>query len=330
METSLTTLGHGGHWPSSDRRRAVAQGGGRPTATGSPTPSAPQARPTSRKRRQHLFPRIASCALVLPLDPRTRLRQRRLQLRRFGSRARCAAEPAFGEWDFLHHPCVHGLVTGRRFKPVTTYPQPFGLPRFAMRWTRSLCTGGVFMENGSTVYGLRSQWLRSSPAHPCQRVGLRYRASCDQGHNAHSERTTSTVRHGCKSPVPRLHTTGSATASCLTTARDARPSRWEGRTDFFWLAGLLCSPGDCLYGAARTIAHRDAKGQGAAAFCRGQPKVAARPARSEDQASPLGSARADRQNTTDRPGRRLSGESVRECREAAIRGFYAAGRGAWG
>src|SRR5207253_10837679 len=51
--------------------------------------------------------------------------------------------------------------------------------RLQTRWDEVSCTGGAFMENGSTVYGLRSQWLRTSdPLYPCNWVKLRDRASC--------------------------------------------------------------------------------------------------------------------------------------------------------
>ena len=45
--------------------------------------------------------------------------------------------------------------------------------------TRPGCTGGVFMENISSSYGITSKWLRTTtPIYPCQVVADRHKLYC--------------------------------------------------------------------------------------------------------------------------------------------------------
>jgi hypothetical protein len=46
-------------------------------------------------------------------------------------------------------------------------------------WDRTSCTGGVFMENISSSYGVQSEWLREDdPLYPCQVVADRHKLYC--------------------------------------------------------------------------------------------------------------------------------------------------------
>ena len=58
---------------------------------------------------------------------------------------------------FLDYQCTHGLGHGLMIQ--TGYDLPTALSvcgHLQTRWDEVSCTGGVFMENGSTVYGMRS------------------------------------------------------------------------------------------------------------------------------------------------------------------------------
>jgi hypothetical protein len=185
------------------------------------------------------------------------------------------------------------------------------------------------MENGSTVYGMRSQWLKSDdPIYPCRRIKLRNRASCFL-------RVTTQI----------LRTTKFDFAKTVQTCRSLEP-KWRlycfrsyGRDAEHAVGGKvgptlrLCrlsgsAEGLCLYGAARTIADRDARAEGAAAFCR----LAERRHQSACFAGlgvvigllePTDKARRE-------ACRRLSEQAARECGEAAIAEVAPNGRGAWG
>jgi hypothetical protein len=174
---------------------------------------------------------------------------------------------------FLDYQCTHGLGHGLMIQ--TGYDLPTALDVCAhlqTRWDDVSCTGGVFMENGSTVYGMRSPWLKKSePTYPCTVVGARDRASC------YLRVTTQILQIN--------HFDWRATARrCQGISR-----RWQtycfrsyGRDVANFVGGdrgkvlVLCavasdSAGQCLYGAARSIADHDARASRAAAVCRDAP-----------------------------------------------------------
>ena len=174
---------------------------------------------------------------------------------------------------FLDYQCTHGLGHGLMIQ--TGYDLPTALRvcgRLQTRWDEVSCTGGAFMENGSSVYGLRSQWLKDDdPIYPCNRVKLRDKASC------YLRVTTQILRTNRNDWADTAARCGAVTA------------RWRqycfrsyGRDTVQYAGGKsrsiirLCElarrvAGQCLYGAARTLADRDANPRQAAAFCRLAP-----------------------------------------------------------
>ena len=81
---------------------------------------------------------------------------------------------------FLDYQCDHGLGHGLMIQTGYDLPTALAVCRgLQTRWDEVSCAGGAFMENGSTVYGMRSQWLKSDdPIYPCRAIKLRNRASC--------------------------------------------------------------------------------------------------------------------------------------------------------
>jgi hypothetical protein len=231
---------------------------------------------------------------------------------------------------FLDYQCTHGLGHGLMMQ--TGYDLPTALAvcsRLQARWDEVSCTGGAFMENGSSVYGLRSRWLKDDdPVYPCQAVKLRHRASC------YLRVTTQMLR------VNRFDWPETA-ALCRAVGESWRRYcfRSYGRDTVHYAGGKiqpilrLCrlaggGEGECLYGAARTVADRDARADAAAALCH------AAPAQRRDscfggvglvigllQATP-----ATRAETC----RRLAAESAPACARAAAREVRPDGSGAWG
>jgi hypothetical protein len=231
---------------------------------------------------------------------------------------------------FLDYQCVHGLGHGLMIQ--TGYDLPTALSvcgDLQTRWDEISCTGGVFMENGSTVYGMRSRWLKDAdPLYPCPRVGLRNRASC------YLRVTTQILR---TNHFNWLDTAARCRALPETWTRYC--FRSYGRDDVNAAGGnseLTLShcrltgagEGDCLYGAARSIADRDAKTDGAGTFC-----LAADPRYQPSCFAGIGvviGLLEPTQRKRIEACRGLSALYVSECAKAAAAEIAPSGRGAWG
>jgi hypothetical protein len=76
--------------------------------------------------------------------------------------------------------CVHGL--GHGLMITTGYDLPLSLKvcdRLRLRWERTGCNGGVFMENIASSYGFKSRWLRDDdPVYPCDWVPEEDKLKC--------------------------------------------------------------------------------------------------------------------------------------------------------
>ena len=81
---------------------------------------------------------------------------------------------------FIAYQCVHGL--GHGLMLFTNYDLPRSLSvcdELATSWDQTSCTGGVFMENISSSYGITSKWLRDDdPIYPCKTVAERHKLYC--------------------------------------------------------------------------------------------------------------------------------------------------------
>jgi hypothetical protein len=175
--------------------------------------------------------------------------------------------------SFLDYQCTHGLGHGLMIQSGFDVPLSLSIcARLVTRWDDVTCTGGVFMENGSTVYGMRSRWLKDDdPLYPCGVVKIRDRASC------YLRVTTQMLRvngydwakaaHTCRALNRRWRT------FCFRSyGRDAVEHTGEGAQAILRLCRLVGSArGQCLYAAARTIANRQARTDGATALCRLAP-----------------------------------------------------------
>ncbi len=82
--------------------------------------------------------------------------------------------------NFVAYQCVHGLGHGLMIR--SSYDLPFSLEicdKLATDWDQTSCTGGVFMENISSSYGVKSKWLKDDdPVYPCQTVKDRHKLYC--------------------------------------------------------------------------------------------------------------------------------------------------------
>ncbi|MGI8886791.1 MAG: hypothetical protein ACR2G9_07735 [Gaiellaceae bacterium] len=156
---------------------------------------------------------------------------------------------------FLDYQCQHGLGHGLMIQ--TGYDLPLALStcsRLATGWDDVVCTGGVFMENVTTRFGFRSQWLEDDdPLYPCGRIALRNRRSCY-------------LRAAVRVIAFHENDFEKAAATCGALARQwaracfrgyGRDAVNEARyspVKIVSLCGLADdNRDDCLYGAARTV-----------------------------------------------------------------------------
>lgn len=170
---------------------------------------------------------------------------------------------------FLDYQCTHGLGHGLMIQTGFDVPTALSVcGRLETRWDEVTCTGGVFMENGSTVYGLRSRWLKDDdPVYPCNSIKLRNKASC------YLRVTTQMLR---VNGLDWVETAGRCRAlerkwrryCFISFGRDAVEHTAEKAQRILHLCRLVgAAEGQCVYGAARTLANRHARTDGAAAFC---------------------------------------------------------------
>jgi hypothetical protein len=89
-------------------------------------------------------------------------------------------DPGVRRVNWLSYQCLHGLGHGLMIS--TGYALPLSLDTCrALRsdWDRTSCKGGVFMENITPSYGIRSPWLRDDdPVYPCNSVARPDKKMC--------------------------------------------------------------------------------------------------------------------------------------------------------
>ncbi len=93
---------------------------------------------------------------------------------------RFCSDPAIRKTEFIAYQCVHGL--GHGLMIYTGYDLPLSLKtcnQLATEWDGRSCTGGVFMENIQSSYGVKSRWLKSNDlVYPCNHVAERDKYYC--------------------------------------------------------------------------------------------------------------------------------------------------------
>jgi hypothetical protein len=157
---------------------------------------------------------------------------------------------------FLDYQCRHGLGHGLMIQ--TGYDLPLALEicgALGTGWDHKACAGGAFMENINTQFGFRSPWLDDGdPLYPCARVEQRDKRSC---YLRASWRILVLADGSFEATAARCAGLGPWARTCFHGyGRDAAESaRYAARRirPLCRLAGA--GEGDCLYGAARTIAN---------------------------------------------------------------------------
>ena len=183
------------------------------------------------------------------------------------------SDPQINAQRFLSYQCIHGL--GHGLMIYTGYDLPGSLKtcdELRTGFERVSCSGGVFMENFNSSYGVTSKYLRrSDPIYPCNAVAERHKLYCYLLVTANILRVTGA----------NLKATADA---CLRSERDWVSTCYEsfGR-DASGIAGkdagralascrlAAAHEGDCIYGVAREIVNADAAGSRGGRFCARAP-----------------------------------------------------------
>jgi mono/diheme cytochrome c family protein len=179
------------------------------------------------------------------------------------------SDPQINVQRFLAYQCIHGL--GHGLMIYTGYDLPNSLKtcdELRTGFDRVSCSGGVFMENFNSSYGVKSKYLRTSdPIYPCDAVAEHHKLYCYLLVTANILRVTG----------GDLQRTADA---CMRSEKDWISTCYEsfGR-DASGIAGkdagraisscrlAAAHEGDCIYGVAREIVNADAAGPRGGRFC---------------------------------------------------------------
>jgi hypothetical protein len=162
---------------------------------------------------------------------------------------------------FLDYQCRHGLGHGLMIQ--TGYDLPMALEICASLgtgWDHKACAGGAFMENINTAFGFRSPWLDdTNPLYPCGRVSESDRRSC---YLRASWRILVLEKSSYERTAAACAQLRKWAATCLQGfGRDvAEKARYQA-DEILRLCRVVVEErrGDCLLGAARTIANASGK-----------------------------------------------------------------------
>jgi mono/diheme cytochrome c family protein len=179
------------------------------------------------------------------------------------------SDPQINAQRFLTYQCIHGL--GHGLMIYSGYDLPGSLrtcDALQTGFARVSCSGGVFMENFNSSYGVTSKYLRANdPIYPCNAVAERHKLYCYMLVTANILRVNGgdlarTADACLRSEAPWVST-------CYESfGRDA--SGIAGKSAKLALVSCRLArrhEGDCLYGVAREIVNADAGGARGGRFC---------------------------------------------------------------
>jgi hypothetical protein len=178
-------------------------------------------------------------------------------------------DPDIRRTSFLAYQCVHGLGHGLMIH--TGYDLPGSLrvcDKLQTPWDSDSCEAGVFMENVSSSYGIKSRWLRDDDLiYPCNTIAEKYKLYCYlmvtsrilEATGYDWAKTVATCRRSDRSWV----------ATCFQSlGRDASGNTRQNVPKVLELCSLAADmTRECIYGAARDITSNDANPRRAKGLC---------------------------------------------------------------
>lgn len=179
------------------------------------------------------------------------------------------SDPQINAQRFLAYQCIHGL--GHGLMIYTGYDLPGSLKtcdELRTGFDRVSCSGGVFMENFNSSYGVTSKYLRKSdPIYPCNAVAERHKLYCYLLVTANILRLNGGNLKATAGACMRSETAWIST--CYESyGRDA--SGIAGKDAHRAIASCryaAAHESDCIYGVAREIVNADAAGPRGGRFC---------------------------------------------------------------
>ncbi|MDQ3723902.1 MAG: cytochrome c [Actinomycetota bacterium] len=183
------------------------------------------------------------------------------------------SDPQINVQRFLAYQCIHGL--GHGLMIYTGYDLPGSLKTcdgLRTGFDRVSCSGGVFMENFTSSYGITSKYLRKSdPIYPCNAVARRHKLYCYllvtsnalriNGYDL--KRTAAACRRSEPDWVSTCYESFGRDVSGLA-GKDATRALADCRL-------ATRNQSECLYGVSRDITSSDAGGARAGRFCARAP-----------------------------------------------------------
>jgi mono/diheme cytochrome c family protein len=171
--------------------------------------------------------------------------------------------------QFLLYQCIHGL--GHGLMIYTGYDMPLALKTcdgLTGNFGQVSCSGGVFMENFNSSYGVTSKYLKKSdPIYPCDSVAERYKAQCYGLVTANILKDTN---YDQKKTAAGCNKSESAWVETCFESFGRDVSGIAGHSAEKALASCRLAgkhEGDCQYGVVREIVNSDAGGERGARFC---------------------------------------------------------------
>ncbi|MDP9491251.1 MAG: cytochrome c [Actinomycetota bacterium] len=176
--------------------------------------------------------------------------------------------------SYIAYQCVHGLGHGLMIH--TGYDLPDSLrvcDLLTTDWDRTSCHAGVFMENISSSYGVKSRWLRDNDlVYPCNVVKERHKLYC---YLMLTSRILESNGYNWKKTVTTCMKSEQAwIATCFQSlGRDASGNTRQNAPQILDLCALAGKQSrECVYGAARDIVSNDAGPKRAIPLCNGAPE----------------------------------------------------------
>lgn len=171
--------------------------------------------------------------------------------------------------NFIYYQCVHGL--GHGLMLYTGYELPIALKlchRLQTEFDQTSCSGGVFMENLSSSFGLRSRWLKNDNLlYPCNIVSHQDKLYC---YLLVSSRILPAVGWNWRKAADwcRRSEKGWVDVCFQSYGRDASGSAVHDPDRIRSYCGQAGSgEKQCLYGAARDIMNNDSSDLAARDLC---------------------------------------------------------------
>lgn len=178
-------------------------------------------------------------------------------------------DPDIRKTSFLAYQCVHGLGHGLMIH--TSYDLPGSLKvcdQLETAWDGDSCEAGVFMENISSSYGIKSKWLRDHDLiYPCNTIAEKYKLYC---YLMVTSRILEQTGYDWKQAVKWCRKSDKGwVATCFQSmGRDASGNTRQNVPKILELCALAGNmTRECIYGAARDITSNDASPRRAKVLC---------------------------------------------------------------